>query len=391
MFEHCKNCGAELFRAQKFCRACGAPIVTRDDEDAPTQIMPPAPDMWGAQGAQTAPVSQPETNPTFVPPAYYQPSVPPAPPAPPMRQESAPPPARSRSPWIVVVVLIALLMFGGAIIGGRILVSKVRAFISSMMGSEIVEPPQMIALNPGAAISITGVNGNVTLEGWDKPQAEIRVTKRGRSEKTLREMTVGIDASNPNNLVIDASDLPDNTSVSFRIKVPRELGAIKISTTNGRISLSNISGLIDAETVNGTIRFEDVSGVARAQTISGNIDGSIKALAQDRPISFKTVSGGIDVRILSEIKTDLSFATTSGNIEVGLPSPLNARIEASSTSGRVDLDQLGIPVQRETPGQHASGQVGTGGPAVKATTMSGRIEIKTTNAPTGREGDSNGD
>src|SRR6476660_9631885 len=120
---NCKNCGLELFTAQRFCRSCGAPTEQLSEEQVPTRMMPPQPEGWGARsGASTAPTSRPETSPVYDPSAGYQPTVPP------MYPSVVPPyaPPRRRSPvgWILafigmglfVLVVIAVMMvarFGG--------------------------------------------------------------------------------------------------------------------------------------------------------------------------------------------------------------------------------------------------------------------------------------
>ena len=43
MAEHCKDCGLELFTAQRFCRSCGAPTEQLSEEQVPTRMMPPPP------------------------------------------------------------------------------------------------------------------------------------------------------------------------------------------------------------------------------------------------------------------------------------------------------------------------------------------------------------
>src|SRR5262245_17720035 len=118
MADNCKECGAEIFAGQRFCRMCGRATGDLPDEHAPTQNMPP-PDQGpypGWQGpprqgpAATAPAQRPDTAPVYPAqqPYYqagYQPQVPMYP----------PPPAKSgfRVGWIFAFIGIGLF---GAII-----------------------------------------------------------------------------------------------------------------------------------------------------------------------------------------------------------------------------------------------------------------------------------
>src|SRR5436309_1905508 len=113
MGETCRNCGAELFTGQRFCRACGASTDELNQEQAPTQMMPPQPDDWGARsGANTAPTYQQNTNPVFGAPGGYQPSVPPMPPQ--VIPPYTPPRSRSRVGWVLAFLgmgLFAVVVF----------------------------------------------------------------------------------------------------------------------------------------------------------------------------------------------------------------------------------------------------------------------------------------
>jgi Putative adhesin len=354
MADHCKNCDAELFMAQRFCRACGA-STDYESESAPTQMMPPAPpNLWGTHGAQTAPTQQAPTNPVFTPPVYYQPTVPPAipQPAPPY-----PPQERSRKTLIPVIVLIAVLLFGGAIYGGRILIKKIREAVATFTQSSEVVETQTVPLNKGAAVAVKGFNGNITVEGWDNPQAEIRMIRRGNSEEAARAVPVRLDA-NDNSLVIEEEQGANNSSVSFRIKVPHELGAVTLSTLNGSIRVTDVTGIVIAESTNGSITLSDVAGIAKVETVQGSIKGEINGIAPNQPVSLVTTNGSIDV--------DFQF-------------DVNAELTASSTHGSVRVDGNdfpGIRVERDrASGGRASGRMGNGGQPLSIATTNGSIRI----------------
>lgn len=354
MADTCKNCGSELFHGQRFCRACGTSIDPLSREEAPTQRMPPPPDMWGARGAaNTAPTPRPETSPVYAPPNYYQPTVPPLP------MQPVPPytPPRSRS-WIPILVLIILLLFGGGILAVRSIIRNVRENIRENVGGGArqieASDRQTFPLSKGAAISVNTLNGNINVEAWDQPQAEVRIIKRGKSEADIQGTTVDIK-NDKNSLSLDASQ-SRNVQVSFEIKLPRDLGAVKFISTNGSINVSEIAGSIVIETTNGEIRLDDVSGIESVTSVNGQIEADLNRMPKDRPVKFEAVNGTIDLNFNPD---------------------LNANIEASTVHGSINVDdEFGITVQKSRPfGQRASGTIGKGGPQLTIKTVNGSISL----------------
>jgi Putative adhesin len=388
MSEPCKTCGSELFAGQRFCRACGNPTDTLDAGEAPTQQfvegvappgeattrhMPPPPDDWSARGgAHTAPQSRPNTNPVSRPPDAYQPpqayQAPPTsyqlPPQPltwqPPQYPPQPPPAptRSGSSWAIVLAIILALMLG-AIIGGRAIYRRVRDNIRAniQQASQQSAPvsstdKKVFALNAGATVTIKTVNGSIKITGWDEPRAEVQIIKKNSSDSppvTIR--------SDEKSLYVEAPPDGRGGQVSFEVKLPRDLGAVTLNSINGGITLKEVDGQISVETVNGGINFDDVSGVERARTVNGGIEAVLSQPPKDHPMTFETANGGIKLTI------DDGF---------------NATLDAATVHGRIDVDEEfdGIKTEKKVPfGATASGNLGTGGPALKVTTTNGSIKI----------------
>src|SRR5690349_21847986 len=234
MADPCKNCGTELFAGQRFCRACGNPTDTLDAGEAPTQQFadgaPSAgeattrhmspPDDWGARSmAHTAPQSRPNTNPVGRPPDTYQPpqqapqgyQAPPTsyqmPPQPPAWQAAqyAPQaqPARSGSSWAIVLAIILALMLG-AIVGGKMIVSRFRDRFrpnaSQPFGTPTAEDVKTFPLGKGATVAFQTVNGNITVTPTDAPQAEVRIlasSGASPSDVTIRSDNNGLFVAAP--------------------------------------------------------------------------------------------------------------------------------------------------------------------------------------------------
>jgi putative adhesin len=316
--------------------------------------MTPPPDVWGARGAaNTAPTPRPETNPVYAPPNYYQPTVPPLPMQP--VPQYAPP--RSRS-WIPILVLILALLFGGGFLAVRSIIHNIGAQIQkkreAIPSTTSVTDTKTFALNKGAAVSIATLNGSITVEAWDQPQAEVKMIKVIKSGTDTQNTTVSIK-NDKNSLSLDASQ-SRNVEISFEVKLPRELGAVKFTSTNGAINVSGIAGSIVIEAINGEIKLDGVSGVESVTTVNGAIEADLSSIPKDHAMKFEATNGEIDLNFNEDF---------------------NANLEASTVHGSIDFDgDLDIPVQKSRPfGQRANGVIGKGGPTLTVTTVNGSISL----------------
>lgn len=366
----CRNCGLELFSAQRFCRACGAPTEELSDEQVPTQMMPPQPDQWGARSsASTAPTSRPDTMPVYDPSVGYQPSVPP------LYPSTMPPyiPPRRRSPvgWIlgflgmgVFILLVVAVMFIARAGRNRIRDNgqpRQRTEIAQQGESELSEANAETADSSGSGITLTKsfpfdsegkfslnmVNGSIVIQTWDQPKADIRVIKQSGDRSGQ------VFFSNANGTLAIRSG-GGGRDIRYEITLPREVGRVTLKSINGSIKMDGVTGQILVETVNGQIELTDVTGVSKVQTVNGKIKAVLDE-ASDGPMEFSTQNGGIDLSVKSDFEADLEASTERGSINVD--------------------EQFGIQVQKELARQSARGQIGGGGQLLKLRAINGSIKL----------------
>ena len=153
---------------------------------------------------------------------------------------------------------------------------------------------QTFALNKGATVSITTLNGTISVDAWDQPQAEVRIIKRGKAGADIQNLPVNIK-NDKDNLSIDATQVRNDVQINFEIHLPRNLGAVRFASTNGAIKVSDIAGNIIIETTNGEIQLDNVSGLERAITVNGSIEAELNSAATNRPLKFETTNGEINL------------------------------------------------------------------------------------------------
>lgn len=210
-------------------------------------------------------------------------------------------------------------------------------------------------LDEDATFAIKNINGSVTIETWDKPQAQVTIIKRG-SEQERGGAQVYFKKDEDGLWLRTAYPRGGNnkSDVVYQIKLPRQLDTVDLNTVNGAIKMSDISAAITVQTVNGLVDLANVAGVNKAQSVNGNIKAIVKEASLDS-MEFKNVNGNIDLQIQGDLDADL---------------------EASAVRGTITIDdQFGVPVQKQVVGQKASGQIGSGGTSLKLTTVNGSIKL----------------
>jgi hypothetical protein len=206
-------------------------------------------------------------------------------------------------------------------------------------------------LVPGAKFSIRGISGSISVEAWDQQKAEVKVIKRGPDRGAQ------VFFSNSANSLSLRTGVPggsNNQDIRYEVKLPRNMGRVDLKSVNGSIKLSDVSAQIFVESANGTVELDDVVGVSKVQTANGKIVATL-AGASDGPMEFSTANGRIDVTIKSGFNADLDVSTVRGSVSID--------------------DQFGISVQKEMVGQHAKGQIGSGGQPLKLTAVNGSVHL----------------
>jgi DUF4097 and DUF4098 domain-containing protein YvlB len=212
---------------------------------------------------------------------------------------------------------------------------------------------------PSGSLTITpGMNGSITVHGWDQPTMRVVAMIQANAETQADAKAL---ASDIRVAVTDAGIRADGPSmrrhrgwsVSLDVYVPRATN-LDASTMNGGITVAQLGGRMDLRTMNGGIHLADIAGNVRAETTNGGIDA---ALSGSTPIG-----DGVDLR------------TTNGGITVALPQDYNARLEAASTNGGFSAD-FPITVQGRL-GRTISTTIGHGGALVRAETVNGGVRIR---------------
>ena len=244
---------------------------------------------------------------------------------------------------------------------------------------EVIE--RTVEFSPGGRLTLVNVNGDITIESWDRHEVKMKAEKRARAENEdearllLEKTTVQFDQTgNGIDIRTDAPKKPGrnrNVSVAYTVTVPRAID-LELKTANGRVDVDDVSGAVDAKTTNGRIRMTGIVGASQARTTNGNI-GLSDVLG---PLETKTTNGKIKVALsgTGDEPHVVRAKTTNGGIEVSLPKGLKARLKASTVNGRIETE---FPVTVTGRfGKSVDGVINGGGRLIQLKTVNGSIRLK---------------
>jgi hypothetical protein len=216
---------------------------------------------------------------------------------------------------------------------------------------------QTLAASRGAIRIDPGMNGGVTVSGWDRAdilvRARIETAADTDSEARALVPQIRTDSGGGN---IEATgpgtDGHHQWSVSYEIFAPRQ-SDIQAKAHNGGIKIADLRGNIEFATVNGGITLARLAGQVHGQTTNG---GLTVELAGDR-----WDGSGMDV------------ATTNGGVKLDVPSNYSAHFQTATVNGGLKVDFPTTVQGRLT--KEMSFDVGQGGATIKVTTTNGGVKI----------------
>jgi hypothetical protein len=253
-------------------------------------------------------------------------------------------------------------------------------------------------------LSVSNVNGAISVQPWDKPEIHIEAKKRVRrrsqeaAEHYARQIEIAVETKGD---VLEVRTVMPaqregwdwvewffgldwlfewhmrEASVSYEISTPHRMDA-KLVSTNGGVHIGAIEGHATLHTTNGAVTAEGTQGVLRGHTTNG----AISLLRVAGGCHVVTTNGKITAELLSLGSQGCELQTTNGAIHITLPENIRADLEASTTNGHV-TSQLPLSLQGKIGQRGMEGKINGGGPPLKLHTKNGGVTIE--RAPAGEE------
>lgn len=195
------------------------------------------------------------------------------------------------------------------------------------LGAAHAAPTEVAAIKfsdptkPGT-LRLTVSNGDITVRGVDAD--EITVRSEMKKETTaprpdgLRVLSTSSSYSltekdNVINLSFGSGHSPSGNG-DFDISVPRTTNVVIASSFGGDIQVSDVGGDIEVKSLNGEVKLSGVTGGALVETMNGEVDVSVKAIAENKPLVFTSMNGELNLTLPVDAKANVQLRTQNGTI-----------------------------------------------------------------------------
>ncbi len=203
----------------------------------------------------------------------------------------------------------------------------------------------------------------------EKKKAEEKAAKAA-GMRLIQSVTTGLTVEEVNN-VMDISVESFKRAVDLIIQVPYSTSLELSAFNNGDIVIENVSGEIEVNNHNGALKLSGVSGVVVASTFNGDVTVNFIKVAPEKPMSFSTWNGDIDVTFPADIKANVKMKSERGDIY----SDFDIKLMATPPSAVEDKRKEGGKY-RISIGEYTSGTINGGGPEFQFNTFNGNIFIR---------------
>ncbi len=236
--------------------------------------------------------------------------------------------------------------------------------IVSAVFDETEKFEQSYPLNPNGRVSVSNVNGSITIEAWDKNEVRLEATKFADTKEALAEMELDI-VSTSDRFSVEVDYKRQNygdhkqwgrkrMEVQFRLSVPRTAVLDEIEAVNGSVTVSNFTNITKISAVNGEVTATNLRGTANLSTVNGTVQ-----------CDFERLDGSSKV----------TLSTVNGRVNLSLPSDINATVKADTLNGNI-TNGFGLRVKKgEYVGRDLYGRIGSGDAQIKLDSVNGQLAI----------------
>jgi hypothetical protein len=242
--------------------------------------------------------------------------------------------------------------------------------LATLTHAQDIQPDRASARlsNPSltASVKATLKSGGITVKGYDGE--EVIVEARFRNPKVSEAGATRLKVEELNNVVTigaGPSDRPIDLSIQVPFKTSLNLGC----TTNGVIFVENVEGEIEASNQSGPVTLTNVAGVVVADSRNGALLVQLRNVTPNKPMSFSTVNGDIDVTLPPDIKARVKLDTLNGrtesDFEIGLDGGKQAGNSLILNNGGKQLSM-----------SHIAANINGGGPEISFKSVGGNLRLR---------------
>jgi hypothetical protein len=141
----------------------------------------------------------------------------------------------------------------------------------------------------------------------------------------------GLAVTEENNVMtISSGRLTGGSDVEVQVPARTNL---KLSTVNGdQILVERIEGDIEVTAVNGSVMLTDVAGAAVVHSTNGEVKVTLRQVTPQKPMSFTSFNGDVDVTLPPNTKANLKMRTDHGEVLTDFDVQIQQRPTSATSS-----------------------------------------------------------
>ena len=179
----------------------------------------------------------------------------------------------------------------------------------------------------------------------------------------------GLDIEEDHNVVtVSSSSLGRGGDLIIETPVNTSL---QLKAVTGSIDVTGVHGDQEVESVNGSITLTNVSGSVVAHTVNGGVTVSLDRITENKPMSFTSLNGKVDVSLPPDTKARLRLKSDRGSIY----SDFEVKIEPEASKPTIADSRNQNGKYKISVDRAVTGTINGGGPEYTFQTMNGNILI----------------
>jgi hypothetical protein len=271
---------------------------------------------------------------------------------------------------------------------------------SESLGRIVKRDEKRFTVDGKPEVVLSTFDGSIEIRSWDRPDVLVVIEKQAATESAADAIEVvsaqqgdrvSVEVKMPANrrlgwhwfgggsarlvVSVPASSDVRATSGDGSIRLDRVNGTIALRSGDGSIHASSSSGNVSVSTGDGSIELDHVDGVLEASTG----DGSVKMTGKLTSVHARSGDGSIAVHAEpgSSANADWELTSGDGSIALEIPDGFSADLDARTGDGGIHLDGISVAnVTGAIKRNAVTGQLGTGGRAVRVRTGDGSITLR---------------
>jgi len=174
------------------------------------------------------------------------------------------------------------------------------------------------------SIAVTGYNGKTVIV-----EAAVKIKEHGEEEKKeeeggesdkkakgmirIQNNSTGLKVEEEKN-VVEVNTLSFSRKIDLTVRVPFKTSLKLRAVNNGEVTVEKVEGDLNVNHVNGPVTLKNVGGTVVANTVNGDLTVTFEKIGLDKPMSFSTFNGDVDVTFPASAKFNLKMKTDRGEI-----------------------------------------------------------------------------